>query len=495
MSFAAARPAPCELDPSGAAAGGEGAKTGSRPAVGISPAEDGLIDRIAAAAGTLSLEVVDVAGDIEGASRTFAAQAEAFGELLDSARTIGEHNARIAAAAQTAHRDAESAGEEMQGSRAAIDSSLADIHALVEAVGVIERQLGDLQSALGEVGKVAADIDAIARQTNLLALNATIEAARAGTAGKGFAVVAGEVKTLAAQTSAATAKIEDTLTALTKQAERLIEQGAESTSRAENVRSGTATIGEVVESVARVIDGMRREAAAIAEAAGAIDGRSEGFLTTLQGMTDEVTHARDSLATARERMNRLSSASEDLVVLSAESEANTLDRPFIEKVQTAAAEVARRLESALDEGRIRETDLFDRDYRPIPGTEPQQVISRFTELTDSLLPPIQEPMLEWDPRVVFCAAVDTNGYLPTHNAKFSKPQGDDPVWNNANCRNRRIFDDRVGLGAGRNTRPFLLQTYRRDMGGGTFVLMKDVSAPIWVRGRHWGGLRLAYKPE
>jgi methyl-accepting chemotaxis protein len=38
-----------------------------------------------------------------------------------------------------------------------------------------------------------------------------------------------------------------------------------------------------------------------------------------------------------------------------------------------------------------------------------------------------------------------------------------------------------------------VQTYRRDMGGGTFAVMKDVSAPIRVRGRHWGGLRLAYR--
>jgi methyl-accepting chemotaxis protein len=93
---------------------------------------------------------------------------------------------------------------------------------------------------------------------------------------------------------------------------------------------------------------------------------------------------------------------------------------------------------------------------------------------------------------VFCAAVDRNGYLPTHNRKFSQPQGVDPVWNAAHCRNRRIFNDRTGLAAGRNTHRFLLQTYRRDMGGGNFKLMKDLSAPIVVSGRHWGGLRLAY---
>ena len=99
----------------------------------------------------------------------------------------------------------------------------------------------------------------------------------------------------------------------------------------------------------------------------------------------------------------------------------------------------------------------------------------------------------FDKRIAFCAAVDRNGYLPTHNAIYSQPQGSDPVWNAANCRNRRIFNDRTGLSAGRSTRPFLLQTYRRDMGGGQFALMKDCSAPITVNGRHWGGLRVAYK--
>lgn len=93
---------------------------------------------------------------------------------------------------------------------------------------------------------------------------------------------------------------------------------------------------------------------------------------------------------------------------------------------------------------------------------------------------------------MFCTAVDVNGYLPTHNGKFSKPQGPDPVWNAANCRNRRFFKDRVGLGAGRNTQPFLAQTYEGNMGGGSFAPMVDVSAPIFIKGRHWGRLRLAH---
>ena len=109
------------------------------------------------------------------------------------------------------------------------------------------------------------------------------------------------------------------------------------------------------------------------------------------------------------------------------------------------------------------------------------------------MPALQEALLELDPRVAFCAAVDRNGYLPTHNEQFSRPQGDDPEWNAANCRNRRMFNDRVGLAAGQNQESFLLQTYRRDMGCGTFVLMKDASAPIFIGSRHWGGVRMGYK--
>ncbi|MCA9556318.1 MAG: hypothetical protein KC933_40210, partial [Myxococcales bacterium] len=137
--------------------------------------------------------------------------------------------------------------------------------------------------------------------------------------------------------------------------------------------------------------------------------------------------------------------------------------------------------------------LFDRHLEPVAGTDPAQFMAKYTTLCDRRLRTFQDELAARLPGVVFCAAVDDRGYLPTHNSKYSKPQTHDPVFNAANCRNRRIFDDRVGLAAGRNTAGPLVQTYRRDMGGGTFVLMKDVSVPIFVDGRHWGGFRLGYR--
>jgi methyl-accepting chemotaxis protein len=222
-------------------------------------------------------------------------------------------------------------------------------------------------------------------------------------------------------------------------------------------------------------------------------------LERCQAVTSEVGTMASAVAAngaALQRVNantrRFLEASEDLIEITNDCDAVTADTPFIEAVQQGAARLSAALEGAVASGRITMADLFDEKYQPVAGSNPAQVMARFVALTDELFPAVQEELLAFDPKVIFCAAVDRNGYLPTHNAKFSKPQGSDPVWNAANCRNRRIFNDRTGLAAGRTERRFLLQTYRRDMGGGNRVLMKDLSAPITVQGRHWGGLRLAY---
>jgi methyl-accepting chemotaxis protein len=216
-------------------------------------------------------------------------------------------------------------------------------------------------------------------------------------------------------------------------------------------------------------------------------------LQSVAGLTREVDATTVTLDSAKKNAERFLEVSERLIETSADCGAETADTPFIVAVIDAANRIAQGFERAVTDGRLSLEDLLDTHYVPVPGTNPQQVTTRFVLFTDRELPAIQEAMLEFSDKVVFCAAVDRNGYLPTHNLKYSRPQGADPVWNAANCRNRRIFDDRTGLAAGRNTRRFLLQTYRRDMGGGRHVLMKDLSAPITVLGRHWGGLRVGYQ--
>lgn len=166
----------------------------------------------------------------------------------------------------------------------------------------------------------------------------------------------------------------------------------------------------------------------------------------------------------------------------------------IKQAQDGAARIADAMENLIATRRLSVDDLFDTEYQTIPGTDPKQVSTRALKALEDVLPEIQEDILERSKGMAFCAAVDRNGYLPVHNLIYSQPQRpDDPAWNTANCRNKRIFDDRAGLSAGRNTRPFLIQSYPRDMGNGQVVWMKEIDAPIMVQGRQWGGFRTAYK--
>jgi methyl-accepting chemotaxis protein len=218
--------------------------------------------------------------------------------------------------------------------------------------------------------------------------------------------------------------------------------------------------------------------------------RVRSYVNDLSATMDK---ANKQLSATQVRSDAVVDIGESLMLFIVENGFKTADSPIIELCQKTARCIEELFENAVKAGDIRAGDLFDEKYVPIPGSNPAQVTTRFTAFTDRVLPPIQEAVVKLSPKITFCAAVDRNGYLPTHNLVYSKPQGPDPVWNAANCRNRRIFNDRTGLAAGRNTRPFLLQTYRRDMGGGNFVVMKDISAPIYVDGRHWGGFRMGVK--
>ena len=165
---------------------------------------------------------------------------------------------------------------------------------------------------------------------------------------------------------------------------------------------------------------------------------------------------------------------------------------FITRAITTADRISRLFEEAVTARKLSQDDLFDNNYVPIPGTDPLQHRTRFLDVAETILPDIQEPLLTSDKRMVFCAAVDRNGYLPVHNKIYSHPQRPgDVMWNTANCRNRRIFDDRAGLSAGRVVRPYLIQNYPRNMGD-RIVMMWEIGAPIRVFGKQWGGFRTAY---
>jgi methyl-accepting chemotaxis protein len=453
-----------------------------------------LVGDIAEQAGRLGIEICDVSGHVDEVAHRAVQQREVCRTLRESATVTIEGNHRIAEAAQQVRLGSASAANAVAQSRDTLDGSLDDIDGLVEGVTGIATQIDGLRGALEHVSSVSEEISLIARQTHLLAINAAIEAARAGESGKSFAVVAAEVKNLSTKTAQATAQIEATLARLAAQAEQLVVDGARNMGRAERVKAGTTTIRRIVDTTDESITQLHEQAQHIAALSGEIEGECHRLDAHIGDIEQGVEQSSARFTQSQARLANLLSVSETLIELTAEAGVKTPDTPFIAAVQRTAAAIGRCFEEAVARGEITLDALFDTHYVPLSGSDPQQFVTRFTEFTDRVLPALQEPLLALDPRVAFCAAVDVRGYLPTHNKVFSAPQrAGDPVWNAAHCRNRRIFNDRTGLAAATHTKPFLLQTYRRDMGGGEFALMKDASAPIHVNGRHWGGLRLAYR--
>jgi methyl-accepting chemotaxis protein len=339
---------------------------------------------------------------------------------------------------------------------------------------------------LSEVADAANEITQIALQTRLVAFNASVEAKRAGEAGRGFAVVADAVRDLAAKVEQSSKLIMSTVTQLDARIKALADdiQSKENRQKAGDGKGGTfdAAVSEVERGVAEIAKAAQHNLTSCA-----------GVLDSVQGLSQQVASTATALQNARKRTEGFLSLSESLIEMAAESGVRTEDTPFIEAALTAAKRITNLFEDGIRSGALSGADMFDEHYQSIPGTNPEQFMAKCTPYCEKVLPDVLENLLTLSPKVVFSVATDRKGYIPTHNRKFSKPQGGDPVWNQANSRNRRFFVGRTEWAAINNRKPFLLQTYRRDMGGGNFAVMKDLSVPLFVNGKHWGALRIGYQ--
>jgi methyl-accepting chemotaxis protein len=464
------------------------------------PRRDQSESDIGARSGLLSVEIADLAGIISDLAKLGQMQQERSRSAEAAVAHMAETNDALVSSMRVATASAHDTQASLSARADEFASTIADtaekIGVLGDGADTLRQSIEEVSATIAAVSNAGADIQKFAYDTQLLALNARIEAAHAGAAGAGFSVIAEGVELLAENIRAATTQnqkhletLARTLAALTAKAQSNAQTAQAAKVKSEQSRQTIARFRTLVETIQRLmhdIDSMSQSVEENNDSYAAL--RDE-----LSGLAEAVETGAAHLDSAHAKAATILGISEDFILFIAESGVRNSDSAIVELCQQTAAKVAAVFEAAVASGAISLAALFDETYVPIPRTDPQQVMTKFVALTDAKLQPLQEAALSAEPRITFCAAVDRNGYLPTHNVVYSKPQRADPVWNAANCRNRRIFDDRTGLAAGRNQRPFLLQTYRRDMGGGKFVLMKDVSAPIRVRGRHWGGLRIGFR--
>lgn len=445
-------------------------------------------------ASDVALRAAEVTGAIETIARQSSLQADAVDRLRADDRALLEQAGIIGETAARACRAADQSAERLASASTAVSETRTEAAALVASAGEVRDHAGSVAAALVSAADSAEIISQLARQTSLLALNTRIEAARAGVAGAGFGVVADEIKSLASQSAQAATEIAATMAQLQaatdlflKQAVSIADAAGRVDERATHILTGLAAVDEATGEV-------KTDSSHAADTAQAILMAADRRKAALDAVAEATGSTRHHASAVSGQVADLLSMSETLLSATVSSGLRTTDLEIVETAQAGAARITEIFNAAIASGDLSVSDLFDEAYQTLPGTDPVQVTTRFTRFTDRALARLQDEIKQANPKIAFCAAVDRNGYLPTHNAEFSKPQGRDPAWNAANCRNRRIFDDRVGLGAGQNRKPFLLQAYQRDMGD-RYVLMKDASAPITIQGRHWGGFRIGFRVE
>jgi len=461
---------------------------------GIEEVTEHAIRSVARDCGSLSMECSDVAGYVRDVGSRITEHLNMLDSLEEVTTRLLADQARVSDSTDEARLLSEQARAKLEAGREAIDGTIAGFKGLTELVVQLGERMAGFASAMNQVQTVSSTIETIARKTNMLALNATIEAARAGDAGRSFAVVAAEVKKLAHDTRAATSQIASTIGELTREASAVTTEIKTGVDRSRAAQSGFGQISETVREVSEIVTMVDRQTEGIAHSTSMIQTSVDRVKAGLTDFAGDARNNGSQLLQAQKRLEHLEMLSNTMLDTLANSGAEIDDTPFILKAQEAMRAIQAVVERGVENGEISMNEVFDRSYKLIEGTNPEQFDTHFCEFADKYIRPILDRVKGSDDRLIGSAITDVNGYLPTHLTERSHTPGPDPVWNDAHCRNKRIFMDDTTQAAIMSEKPAMLATYRMELGD-KFIPVKNVFVPLWIKGRRWGNYELAYRDD
>lgn len=453
-----------------------------------------LVDIVRAAlssADSVAVGSASVSGFLDRLRENFSLQREQSDRVTASATELASTTEQVAQTARSVAGFATATHNASRDGRTKIETVVTDIRALGGEFESTRDGIERLHERADRIQSITDVIDEVAEQTNLLALNAAIEAARAGDHGRGFAVVADEVRELSNRSSSATREIGGMLKAMLNDTRDACEVIVRLSERFDAVVAEVQGIEQSLQVLEEQANDSDREAAMMSSAIEQHVAATAEISEAMEASRNSLRTIEDDLSRAAEDTLALSVLAEEVSALGEDFDFDTLHDHIRAEARSAAREIGRIFEAAIDAGELSIEDVFDRDYQEIADTDPKKFHTRYDAFSDRRFPAVQEPILERFEPVVYAGAVDVNGYFPTHNVCFSQPLTGDYETDLARSRTKRIFGDRTGRRCGSNTRPSLLQTYIRDTG----EVMHDLSVPIYVKGRHWGGFRIGYRSE
>jgi methyl-accepting chemotaxis protein len=365
----------------------------------------------------------------------------------------------------------------------------ANIRKIADKVEAFKSTVEELGQKSSKIMDLVSLINNISDQTNILSLNATIEAERAGKHGKGFAVVAAEVRELAKKVKPATEVIAVNISEMTKtvnktqsETSEILQYSQETNDIVTHAASNfEVMMGDFQESG----DQLLKIAAAIEE----LSMNNSDILDkvkNIDGLTHEVS---EDMHAADQSVAGLKSVTEKMqeVVSAFRTGQGTLDN-VISKARSYRDHCQQKMAEMYADG----VNIFDRNYAPIPNTNPQQFTTAYNRQFDAAFQNYFDSILGELNGSIYAVTLDVNGYLSTHHKKYSQPQTGNYEVDVVNSRDKRMFNNSdMEVRRAKNTTPMLLQTNMRDTG----EILTDLSLPIFVDSKHWGAFILGIKPE
>ncbi|MGE6661056.1 methyl-accepting chemotaxis protein [Pseudomonas sp. NPDC077408] len=227
-----------------------------------------MVSQVAELTGQLTGMVAEVASQAQRSEKAMETQRQETDQVATAINEMSAAAQEVAHSAQGAAEAAQQTDQEGQQAKAVVDSSIRQIHSLVEEIRSSGTSLDALQKDVHAIVGVLDVIRSIAEQTNLLALNAAIEAARAGEAGRGFAVVADEVRALASRTQQSTQEIQGMIDRLQTGAKQAVAAMSRSSEAGDASSAQANQAGASLDAIAHLIatiNGMNAQIASAAE--------------------------------------------------------------------------------------------------------------------------------------------------------------------------------------------------------------------------------------